>query len=77
MITYPDWVYRQSAVLPYRFSGGDLEVLLITSRKGKRWVFPKGIIEPGLTPQRSAASSESNSIFPDGVGKTRSEKATA
>jgi phosphohistidine phosphatase len=55
VITYPDWVYRQSAVLPYRFSGGDLEVLLITSRKGKRWVFPKGIIEPGLTPQRSAA----------------------
>jgi phosphohistidine phosphatase len=52
---YPDWIYRQSAALAYRSSGADLEVLLITSRKGKRWVFPKGIVEPGLTPQQSAA----------------------
>ncbi len=55
MITYPDWVYRQSAVLPYRRRDGDLEVLLITSRSGRRWVLPKGIVEPGMTAPVSAA----------------------
>lgn len=52
---YPAWIYRQSAALPYRWQGQDLEVLLITSRRGKRWVLPKGIIEPGLTAGASAA----------------------
>jgi 8-oxo-dGTP pyrophosphatase MutT (NUDIX family) len=51
----PDWIYRQSAVLPYRLRDGDTEVLLITSRKGTRWVLPKGIVEPELTPSESAA----------------------
>lgn len=51
----PDWIYRQSAALPYRWSNGELEVLLITSRGGKRWIVPKGIVEPGLSPQSSAA----------------------
>jgi phosphohistidine phosphatase len=35
--------------------GGDLEVLIITSRKGSRWVLPKGIVEPGMTAAASAA----------------------
>ena len=52
---FPDWIYRQSAVLPYRRRDGELEVLLITSRNGKRWVLPKGIVEPGMTPPDSAA----------------------
>ncbi len=51
----PDWIYRQSGVIPYRYKDGDIEVMLITSRKGKRWVIPKGIVEPHLTPQDSAA----------------------
>jgi phosphohistidine phosphatase SixA len=51
----PGWIYRQSAALPYRWSDGDLEVLLITNRTGKRWIVPKGIVEPGLSPQASAA----------------------
>ncbi|MGI9381843.1 MAG: NUDIX domain-containing protein [Methyloligellaceae bacterium] len=55
MMKYPDWIYRQSAVLPYRRCDEGLEILLITSRKGKRWVLPKGIVEPGLTPPASAA----------------------
>ena len=50
----PDWMYRQSAVLPYRVRHDDPEVLLITSRKGTRWVLPKGIVEPELTPSESA-----------------------
>ena len=53
--TYPAWIYRQSAALPYRERNGDLEVLLITSRKNKRWILPKGIVDPGFTPQASAA----------------------
>ena len=55
MKKYPEWIYRQSAALPYRRRNDDLEILLITSRKGKRWLFPKGIVEPGLTPSASAA----------------------
>ena len=52
---YPAWIYRQSAVLPYRRRDGNLEVLLITSRGGRRWVLPKGIVEPGMTAPVSAA----------------------
>ncbi|MGH2414042.1 MAG: NUDIX hydrolase, partial [Microcystaceae cyanobacterium] len=46
---------EQSGVIPYRISNKKIEVLLITSRKGKHWVIPKGIIEPNMTPQTSAA----------------------
>jgi phosphohistidine phosphatase len=52
---YPAWIYLQSAALPYRWHGDDLEVLLITSRGAKRWILPKGIVEPGLTAGESAA----------------------
>ena len=47
-------MYNQSAVIPYRRQNGKLEILLITNRKRKRWVVPKGIIEPHLTPAESA-----------------------
>lgn len=50
----PEWMYRQSAVIPYRFGAEGLEVLLITSRKRKRWVLPKGVVEPGMIPADSA-----------------------
>ncbi|MCC6419208.1 MAG: NUDIX hydrolase [Gemmataceae bacterium] len=36
---------RQAAAIPVR--GG--EVCLVTSNNGKRWVIPKGIIDPGHT----------------------------
>jgi phosphohistidine phosphatase len=52
---YPAWIYRQSAVVPYRWNNGELEVLIISSSGGKRWVIPKGIVEPGLSPAQSAA----------------------
>jgi 8-oxo-dGTP pyrophosphatase MutT (NUDIX family) len=45
---------EQSAVIPYRFREGKLEILLITSRNNKRWIIPKGIIDPGMTPQQAA-----------------------
>jgi 8-oxo-dGTP pyrophosphatase MutT (NUDIX family) len=40
----------QAAVIPIR----DGQVCLITSRSGKRWVFPKGMIDPGHTPGEAA-----------------------
>lgn len=51
----PAWFYSQSAVIPYRLVGDSLEVLLITSRRGKRWTVPKGVIEPRMTAAASAA----------------------
>jgi len=51
----PKWFYAQSAVVPYRLVGGALQVLLITSRRGKRWTVPKGVVEPTMTPADSAA----------------------
>ncbi len=46
--------FNQSAVIPYRKKENDLEVLLITSMKKKRWIVPKGFVEFNLTPFESA-----------------------
>ncbi len=46
--------FKQSAVVPYRHVKGEIEILLITTRKG-RWIIPKGIIESGLSAAESAA----------------------
>ncbi len=51
----PEYWYKQSAVIPYRKRNGKIEILLITSRNKKRWIIPKGIIEPDLSSQKSAA----------------------
>lgn len=48
-----DYFYHQSSVVPFRIINGNYELLLITTRKGK-WIFPKGIIEPGLDAKQSA-----------------------
>ncbi len=55
MRSQPDYYYIQSAVVPYRIRDGKIEILLITSRRRKRWVVPKGIVEPDLSPSESAA----------------------
>ncbi len=44
----------QSAVVPYRVVGATVRVLLVTTKISSRWVVPKGMIEPGLTPAASA-----------------------
>ncbi|MEE9501394.1 MAG: NUDIX hydrolase [Candidatus Aminicenantaceae bacterium] len=49
-----DWIYNQSGVVPFRLEKGKVQILLVTSRSRKRWVIPKGIIEPDLSPQESA-----------------------
>ena len=51
----PAYYYNQSSVIPYRLSKGKAEILIVRSSKKKHWVVPKGIHEPGLTAQQSAA----------------------
>jgi phosphohistidine phosphatase len=51
----PAYYYAQSGVIPYSIVDGELKLLLISSDSKNRWNFPKGIIEPGLSPQASAA----------------------
>ncbi|MBF0612424.1 MAG: NUDIX domain-containing protein, partial [Magnetococcales bacterium] len=51
----PDYFYGQSSVIPVRLVEGKVEVMVISSRKNKRWVVPKGVVEPELTPQESAS----------------------
>ncbi len=55
MTPKPARFFQQSGVIPYRIRNGIIEVLLITSSSGKRWVIPKGMIEPLMTSQDSAA----------------------
>ncbi|AHE52518.1 NUDIX hydrolase [Sphingomonas sanxanigenens] len=46
----------QSAALPWRrLSDGGIAMLLVTSRRTRRWIIPKGHIERGMTAAASAA----------------------
>lgn len=44
----------QAGAIPFRPRGDDWEFLLVTSQRGN-WIFPKGIVEPGETPEETAA----------------------
>jgi 8-oxo-dGTP pyrophosphatase MutT (NUDIX family) len=46
---------EQAAAICYRVRGGAIEFLLIRTRGGGRWTFPKGSAEPGLTHAQAAA----------------------
>jgi phosphohistidine phosphatase len=45
---------QQASVIPFRRSGDAVEFCLVTSISGRRWGFPKGIIEGNDTPQATA-----------------------
>ncbi|HEY3776609.1 MAG TPA: NUDIX hydrolase [Rhizomicrobium sp.] len=45
----------QYAALPWRRSHGALEILLVTTRRTRRWIVPKGWPEAGLLPHQCAA----------------------
>lgn len=47
--------FLQSSVLPYRIGEAGLEIMMITSIRRRRWIIPKGAVEPDMTPQDSAA----------------------
>jgi phosphohistidine phosphatase len=51
----PAYYYRQSAVIPYRIEKNRMQIMLIGSSKRNHWVVPKGIHEPGMSAQKSAA----------------------
>ena len=65
---------EQSGVIPYRIMDGKMEVMLITSSASQRWVIPKGLIEPNMTPEDSAAKEAweeagvLGQVFPDLMG---------
>ena len=46
----------QFGALCYRVNDGKIQVLLISSRRTKRWILPKGWPENGMTPGESAAN---------------------
>jgi 8-oxo-dGTP pyrophosphatase MutT (NUDIX family) len=46
----------QYAALPYRIEGKQAQILLITSRRTRRWIIPKGWPMNGLRPQDAAAA---------------------
>ena len=45
---------RQACAVPFRREENDVVFCLITSLKRKRWIFPKGIIDPGETREETA-----------------------
>jgi 8-oxo-dGTP pyrophosphatase MutT (NUDIX family) len=49
-----DKVAIQSGVIPYQFELNSLKVLLITTRKKRRWVIPKGNIDAGESTRKAA-----------------------
>lgn len=54
MASKPYWLFTQSGVIPYRETGSGVEILLITTRKRKRLIIPKGVVDPGMTHESSA-----------------------
>src|SRR3954468_19947222 len=48
--------FKQFAALPYRVRDDDLEILLITTRKKRRWSVPKGWPIRRSSPQQTAAT---------------------
>ncbi len=63
----PAYYYTQSAVIPYRLTDGEVEIMIILSSKKKHWVVPKGIKEPGMTLQESAAKEAREEAGVEGV----------
>ena len=55
MVKKPDWLFPQSAVIPYLKTNDTIEIVLITSSSKNGWTIPKGTIERFLSPEESAA----------------------
>ena len=45
---------QQAGAIPWRWGSSGIEVLLITSSQGSRWIVPKGWIEEGCTSKETA-----------------------
>ena len=63
----------QFGALPYRFRrDGSLEILLVTSRRTRRWIIPKGWAIKHKTPAKSAAREAYEEAGVRGTVKARS-----
>jgi 8-oxo-dGTP pyrophosphatase MutT (NUDIX family) len=47
-------VHQQAAVIPYRIRKARVEVALVTTSTGKRWIVPKGSVDEGERPRDAA-----------------------
>jgi phosphohistidine phosphatase len=47
-------VRQQAAVIPYRIRKERIEVALVTTSGGKRWIVPKGSVDDGEHPREAA-----------------------
>src|SRR5215510_14517303 len=47
-------VHQQAAVIPYRIRKERIEVALVTTSTGKRWIVPKGSVDEGERPRDAA-----------------------
>lgn len=54
MARYSSSMYDQSGVIPFWVRKKEIQIMLVTSRSGKRWVIPKGTIESDLSALESA-----------------------
>ena len=52
---YVPWVQHQAGVLAWLPDTAPVQFAIVTSRRTGRWVFPKGGIDDGMTPQEAAA----------------------
>ena len=78
--TRPAYYYQQSSVIPFRINNGSIEVLVVMSSKNRHWVVPKGIHDPGMTAQDSAAKEAfeeagvEGKVFENAIGQYRYSK---
>jgi phosphohistidine phosphatase len=70
----------QASAIPFRRHGDAWEVCLITSTRSGAWGFPKGVIDPGETPEQTALKEAyeeaglGGEIVSRAVGRYRYEK---
>jgi 8-oxo-dGTP pyrophosphatase MutT (NUDIX family) len=47
-------LHQQAAVIPYRIRKERIEVVLVTTSRGKGWIVPKGSVDEGERPRDAA-----------------------
>jgi len=69
----------QAGAVPFRIIESRLEFLLVTSRRGN-WIFPKGVVEGGETPEETARKEVeeeagiSGTVLPEPLGSYKDRK---
>lgn len=50
----PSGLHAQAGAVPFRRDGDALLLCLITDSRDSEWIFPKGMVDPGETPEETA-----------------------